>query len=278
MAQSRAVPRSVRFEVFKRDAFKCQYCGAAAPEVLLQLDHIQPRAGGGRNDVANFVTACASCNSGKSDRRLDDNTAVTKQRVQLEELQERRDQLEMLLEWKQGLNALKEDTITELCHYWEGLAPGFTVNDNGRRNIQKWLRRFQLDEILHAMDVAAEQYLAFADTGVVTDTSWEEAFGKIPGICRVERASKEDPDLKELYYIRGIARNNCSSFNATEALDLLKAARSWDVPLDELRQVALQARSWTRFRNDICDIIDEHKVVVERRDQADDQVGRCLTA
>lgn len=264
MPQRKPISKTLRFEVFKRDSFKCQYCGAAAPDVLLHVDHIQPVSLGGANEVVNLVTACVSCNAGKSDRPLTENVAVAKQRAHLEELQDRREQLEMLLEWKQGLNALKEDTVGELCAYWHRLAPGATVSDHGRRNVQKWLRRYDLAELLHGMDVAAEQYLVFTEAGTVSIDSWEEAFAKIPAICRVTRESRDNPDVRELYYIRGIARNNCAYFNGTEALSLLRAARSWDVPLQALRQIAVEATSWTRFRNDLCDIIDEYRAHVER--------------
>jgi hypothetical protein len=116
-----------------------------------------------------------------------------------------------------------------------------------------------VNEILHAMDVAAEQYLEFGNTGLVTQASWEEAFNKIPGICRVTLASREDPDLRELYYIRGIARNNCGYFNPGEAMELMKAARSWGVPLEELRRIAIHSRNWTRFRHDLYDVIDDYR-------------------
>lgn len=273
MPDRKPVSKTLRFEVFKRDSFKCQYCGASAPDVLLHVDHIQPVSLGGANEIVNLITACASCNAGKSDRPLTENVAVAKQRAQLEDLQQRREQLEMLLEWKQGLNALKEDTIGELCGYWHRLAPGFTVNEHGRRNIQKWLRRYELTELLHGMDVAAEQYLVFTESGTVTQGSWEEAFVKIPAICRVTRESRDDPDVRELYYIRGIARNNCAYFKNTEALDLLRAARSWDVPLQELRQIALRATSWARFRNDLYEIIDEFRARVEGATPPEPQDG-----
>jgi hypothetical protein len=253
----KAIPKSVRFEVLKRDSFKCQYCGASAPDVLLQIDHIEPVSKGGDSDIANLVTACAACNAGKRDRRLDDNSALAKQRAQLEELQERREQLEMLMAWKKGLKDLKGDTLGEVCSYWHDLAPGYVVNDNGRRTLSKWLRNFSLEEVIHAMDIAAEQYLNFEEDCSVTAESWEKAFSKIPGICRVERESKEDPEIKDLYYIRGIARNTCRYyFDNAKALELLKIARSWDVPMSELRDIASRATSWTKFRNRIHEAIE----------------------
>ena len=54
-----------RFEILTRDRFTCQYCGARAPDVLLQVDHIRPVARGGNSKRSNLITACAECNIGK---------------------------------------------------------------------------------------------------------------------------------------------------------------------------------------------------------------------
>lgn len=53
----KAISKSVRFEVFKRDNFRCQYCGATAPDVLLELDHVMPVAGGGDSEILNLLTS-----------------------------------------------------------------------------------------------------------------------------------------------------------------------------------------------------------------------------
>lgn len=60
-----AIPKRLRMEVFKRDRFTCQYCGATPPDVLLQIDHVTLVARGGTNDELNLVTACEACNQGK---------------------------------------------------------------------------------------------------------------------------------------------------------------------------------------------------------------------
>lgn len=65
--RSEQVSKRKRFEVLKRDNFTCQYCGASAPNVELQVDHIHPVAKGGRSRYANLITACRHCNIGKSD-------------------------------------------------------------------------------------------------------------------------------------------------------------------------------------------------------------------
>jgi len=66
----RNVSKRTRFEIFKRDGFACQYCGAHPPSVLLHVDHILALAAGGSNHVDNLVTACEPCNAGKGARPL----------------------------------------------------------------------------------------------------------------------------------------------------------------------------------------------------------------
>lgn len=257
----KAIPKGVRFDVFKRDSFKCQYCGATSPDILLQIDHIHPVSKGGVNDVTNLITACQPCNSGKSDKTLYENTTVTKARTQLEQLQERREQLEMMMSWMEGLRDLKETALDRVVDYWRNLAPGFTMNQNGRSDLQKWIREFNIEELCQAMDIAAEKYLRFEDDGNVTSESWEEAFAKISGICRVKRASEDEPDLKDLFYIRGIVRKRLDGgyYKDYEALGMLKEAHSWGVPLEELGAIAKRISSWTQFRDAINEVIDEQK-------------------
>ena len=60
-----SISKKIRFEVFKRDAFKCAYCGKTPPEVVIEVDHIQPRSRKGSDDINNLITACFDCNRGK---------------------------------------------------------------------------------------------------------------------------------------------------------------------------------------------------------------------
>lgn len=57
----------IRFKVFKRDNFTCQYCGRIAPTVILEVDHINPISNGGDEYITNLITSCYDCNRGKSD-------------------------------------------------------------------------------------------------------------------------------------------------------------------------------------------------------------------
>jgi len=59
------------FDVFKRDGFRCQYCGKIpADGVRLVVDHIYPTSLGGEGDYHNLITACEDCNGCKSNKLL----------------------------------------------------------------------------------------------------------------------------------------------------------------------------------------------------------------
>lgn len=73
----KSIGKKLRFEVLKRDDFKCRYCGRAqADGVVIHVDHVIPVAAGGRNDPENLVTSCADCNLGKSARMIGDPAIV----------------------------------------------------------------------------------------------------------------------------------------------------------------------------------------------------------
>jgi 5-methylcytosine-specific restriction endonuclease McrA len=58
-------PAFTRFNVFLRDKFTCQYCGAKED---LTFDHVLPRSRGGHTCWENVVTACSPCNLTKADK------------------------------------------------------------------------------------------------------------------------------------------------------------------------------------------------------------------
>jgi len=64
----------IRFEIFKRDKFTCQYCGRNVKEdkIKIELEHIHPKAKGGSNNPNNLITSCYECNHGKADILLEE--------------------------------------------------------------------------------------------------------------------------------------------------------------------------------------------------------------
>lgn len=174
--ERKSIPKKTRFEVFKRDKFTCQYCGRSAPDVILEVDHIDPVANGGSNDVLNLVTACSECNRGKGARTLDDDAVVKAQRRQLEQLESRREQIEMMYEWQKSLIDQDEDECNAVNELIFDIT-GFYASEFGIDKLRKHIRRFGYPVVLEAARIAFTQY----EHG--TDDEWCYAFDKIGGIC-----------------------------------------------------------------------------------------------
>lgn len=216
--ERKAISKKIRFEVFKRDKFTCQYCGRKAPDVVLNVDHINPVAEGGTNDILNLVTSCFDCNNGKRAIPLDKSAVLDKQRKQLEELQERREQIEMMFEWKQSLEDLSDYSTSLLVEYIESLIAPYTINENGKKTVRKHLQSFSLDEILEAVDISARQYIKYGPDNNIISSSAEEFFVKIGGIASNRRKT---PIEQKKGYIAAICRNRFSYWDTRKGMTIL---------------------------------------------------------
>ena len=189
MKKRKSLSKKIRFEVFKRDRFTCHYCGRKAPEVILQCDHIKPVSKGGTNDLLNLLTSCEDCNSGKSNIELDDNTVLSKQHYQLELLQERREQIELLLQWKASLENFEEEKVKILIHYIEQRIKPYTLVNNSHKFIASLLRKFTIEELMNGIDIGTQKYLRYDTQGQVIHNSVERFISKIGGITATQRMS-----------------------------------------------------------------------------------------
>jgi len=64
---SRYVTAQVKREVWRRDQGKCEQCKSVH---RLQIDHIQPYALGGSNELTNLRLLCFHCNQREADQKL----------------------------------------------------------------------------------------------------------------------------------------------------------------------------------------------------------------
>ena len=252
------IKKSVRFEVFKRDFFACQYCGQKAPDVVLEIDHITPVAGGGDNDILNLVTACRGCNAGKSDRKLSESAVVDKRRSQLESLEERRQQLEMLYDWHRSLIDLNDQAVDLAESLWfESLGEvGSRLTDSGRDEIRKLIKRHSFDKVCEAIRRASEAALRSPYIDESRDAVTNEWFWKISRVLTVGKLEESQPGTSRLLYVRGILRNRVPYLNETTCIALLKNAHAHGVLVDWMETVAKQVTSWSQFRDLVDDAID----------------------
>lgn len=145
-----SVSKRVRFEVFKRDGFKCAYCGATPNDGPLHVDHVDPKAGGGSDDPANLVTACAACNLGKSDVPL---SARPARRAATPEELEQSEQLLEYLEYQRQLKAAKEKLVDFVCDHWADRLGNVPTDFEPRA--AKALGEFSPTQLTDAIDIVA---------------------------------------------------------------------------------------------------------------------------
>lgn len=203
MANKRVgISDKIRFEVFKRDKFTCQYCGRSAPDVVLHVDHIHPVSKGGTNDIVNLITSCRDCNLGKKDRLLTESDEVKKSMNELKDLQEKREQLDLLLKWKEESSQYAKYEVDSIYEYF---ISKYKYNkeeiDENRDRIKSWLLRqiksFSPAEIIEAIDAGSMSY-----------DNYKECLMKIGGICKNRREEKEKPWVYPANYIRKVLWSN----------------------------------------------------------------------
>jgi 5-methylcytosine-specific restriction endonuclease McrA len=65
------ISKKLRFEIFIRDNYTCQYCNRTLSDgIKLEIDHVLPISEGGTDDYENLITACQDCNRGKSNKLI----------------------------------------------------------------------------------------------------------------------------------------------------------------------------------------------------------------
>ena len=243
MAEKRkSIPKKMRFEVFKRDSFTCQYCGRMAPDVVLEVDHIKPVSKGGKNELINLVTACLECNRGKSNVELSDDSAIRKQEKQLQELAERKEQLEMMLKWREGLSDIEGDMVNAVAKVFSDNT-NWGVSEHGKKTIRKWLKEFSLNEILEAAEIAINTY--YDDT----EESWNKAFNKVSGICVNKKRQADDPRYFRCNYLAKIARETFAYNNDRRLKNYLFPVVEEEDDFELAKDIVCNARNWTDMCN-----------------------------
>lgn len=250
----KTLTKKTRFEVFKRDCFKCQYCGASAPEAILVVDHIDPLSKDGADEMINYITACQPCNSGKSDRKLDDSTTLQKQKAQLAELNERREQLEMMMQWRGGLKEIGELELDQAIATWRAGAIGWGLNDRGLKEMKAHIKKYGLNAVLDGIEVATNQYVVIdKETEKATQDSVNKAWSKLGGVLAMQNMPEEE---RQLHYVKGILRNRMS-YVPYDAFKTLKRAHEAGVAIEDMKLEAKNLSSWTKFENWLCAAVED---------------------
>lgn len=154
------VSKRTRFEVMRRDGFRCQYCGLKGTETGagLTIDHVVPVALGGSDSPNNLVAACRDCNAGKTSAMPDEEMVpdAVPSEIQRLAIEQRRAKLQS------GFDDLKTVASYFYNHWgrWTVEATGRPVAmpTSWREVIYNLYRTgAPIDLLLHSIDIAMER-------------------------------------------------------------------------------------------------------------------------
>lgn len=260
MAKRKNLSKSVRFEVFKRDSFKCQYCGKSAPDVVLEVDHIIPVSKGGDNDISNLITACFDCNRGKRDKKLTDKQSIKLQKEELDKLNARREQIEMIAEWrKELLNLMNEsiDKIVEIIN--QEFYLDLNLTDYGRKNFSKRIKKYGFEETLESSLIAFERY-----------DDIETALSKIDGILYNRYLEEYDPEKAAYHRMLSLAKRKFAYFNPKVAYCLIDKVYACTMFEEDITRLIYSCKNWSEFKRRMEAEIEKYYEDLEREGLLDE--------
>lgn len=156
MSKRKSLSKKVRFEVFKRDQFTCQYCGSTPPKAILEVDHINPVFNGGSNDFDNLITACFDCNRGKGKNKLSEITPSLEEKSKvIAEKQAQLKEYEKLLSRKKASLTRKANQIESVFSQYFS---GYSFTDTFIRSVKSFLEKLPKSEVEDAMMIACERF------------------------------------------------------------------------------------------------------------------------
>lgn len=150
------ISKRLRFEIFKRDGFQCQYCGATPPGALLHCDHIEPVSRGGTNDTDNLITACQSCNLGKSDIPLEVISKSLSERA--EEVREREEQVAGYQSVLKAKRDRIEDEAQKLLNMFCEQYSKDGIPQRDFISIKRFIELLGFDDCLEAAELACAKF------------------------------------------------------------------------------------------------------------------------
>jgi len=148
-----SISKKIRFEVFKRDDFKCQYCGSTPPNITLEIDHIKPVSKGGTNDINNLVTSCFNCNRGKSNIEL--KTLPNQLNDNIEILREKEEQLKEYHKLIRNIENRNSRNIQKVTDRFESYYPEKTLAETFKNvSLRTFVKKLDVYDVLESLDKA----------------------------------------------------------------------------------------------------------------------------
>lgn len=241
-----AITKKLRFEVFKRDGFSCVYCGKMPPEVVLECDHIEPKAKGGNDDINNLITACFDCNRGKRDIPL--NKIPNQLSENLEILKEKEDQISEYRKYIKKIERRINKDIEKINITFQLTYPDRVFNEKFiNLTIKRFIKLLPLEEIIEAMEIGCSRF----------NDDPERAIRYFCGVCW-KKIKKDDPKDQIVYWWKELSKEAKKGIGFYRENDL-EGLKNCDInELKEYMVLALKERRsnyWDAFIELVMDDI-----------------------
>lgn len=165
-----------RFKTFQRDGFRCQYCGASPPAVVLHVDHVVAVANGGSNADDNLVTACSNCNHGKGTKSTNQAAMPRDYKLLAADTKERAEQLRAYREHLQMFqNEMHQAVDMVGSRFWCENMTWAQSASTCRRKVERFIELLGVGEVIEAAKIANAQ--------IPDDGRSNQRFSYFCGVC-----------------------------------------------------------------------------------------------
>ena len=153
------IGKRLRFDVFKRDEFVCQYCGGHPPKVILEVDHIKPIKSGGKNNIDNLITACFDCNRGKS--CIDLSTIPDTLKTKASRIKEKEDQYCEYIKLMDEINERIQRDAERINDIYNSYYKKYVFTDEFMHSVRTFISKlgyYEVEDAIHkACSITREQ-------------------------------------------------------------------------------------------------------------------------
>jgi len=194
----KSMGQKLRFSIFERDSFMCQYCGRTPDKegVVLNVDHIISVKNGGGNDKNNLLTACFDCNIGKGAKTtIKGKMTPSDIKIELEKTQEKLEQVIAMNKASKKIASIN-NKIDKIKYLWlEGELEVFNpeVFVKLRKLIEKHYNDVPREKILEAVSITKNKHNETEFDGIA---SFIKYFG---GVLNNILLGREEQDIIRVY-------------------------------------------------------------------------------
>lgn len=181
---------------------------------------------------------------------LSDNSVMEKRKKQLDILQEKREQLELMIEWQNELLDFDNAVASSIAQVWTKFV-GTTINEHGLAKISLLLKKYSYEDLINAIQIACRQYLGKKDSN--------EIFNSLGGILYNKKLEEKDPVAASKKHIKNILQRNLGYFNFKTGMSLIDSAIEYGASIDSLLNFSKEVRTWTQFKSGIHRFIENQK-------------------